>query len=146
MLDTTDFASNLLQANGFDANIASQNEPSTASYPRRRPARQLHRRPGGRGRILPGIGDDRSTTWETSDTMTTEAQNVKFRQQMKKQEANRQTPAKAKMLPREKIRIKGRCKLWGRARAVFRKFGICRICFRNLASDGVIPGVRKARW
>jgi ribosomal protein S14 len=40
----------------------------------------------------------------------------------------------------------GRCKLWGRARAVFRKFGICRICFRNLASDGVISGVRKASW
>jgi hypothetical protein len=39
--------------------------------------------------------------------MTTEAHNVKFRQQMKKQEANRQTPAKAKMLPREKIRIMG---------------------------------------
>ena len=78
--------------------------------------------------------------------MTIEAQNVKFRQQMKKQEANRQTPAKAKMLPREKIRIKGRRKLWGRARAVFREFGICRICFRNLASDRVIPGVRKASW
>jgi len=46
--------------------------------------------------------------------MTTEAQNVKFRQQMKKQEASTQTPAKAKMLSREKIRIKRRCKLCGR--------------------------------
>ena len=49
------------------------------------------------------------------------------------------------MLPREKIRIKGRRKLWGRARAVFRKFGICRICFRNLASDGVIPGGQEGK-
>jgi hypothetical protein len=46
--------------------------------------------------------------------MTTEAQNVKFRQQMKKEEASTQTPAKAKMLRREKIRIRRRCKLCGR--------------------------------
>ena len=63
--------------------------------------------------LRPGIGDHKSTS-ETSDTMTTEAQNVKFRQQMKKQEASTQTPAKAKMLSREKIRIKRRCKLCGR--------------------------------
>ena len=63
--------------------------------------------------IRPGIGDDKRT-WETSDTMTTEAQNVKFRQQLKKQEARTHTPAKAKMLSREKIRIKRRCKLCGR--------------------------------
>jgi small subunit ribosomal protein S14 len=29
---------------------------------------------------------------------------------------------------------------------VYRKFGVCRICFRNKASDGLIPGVRKASW
>ena len=39
-----------------------------------------------------------------------------------------------------------RCKLCGRGRAVYRKFGICRICFRNMASDGLIPGVKKASW
>ena len=39
-----------------------------------------------------------------------------------------------------------RCKICGRPRAVFRKFGICRICFRNMASDGLIPGVKKASW
>ncbi len=78
--------------------------------------------------------------------MTTAAHNAKFRKQMAKLEASRQTPDKVKMLPRERIRIKRRCKLCGRARAVYRKFGICRICFRNLASDGLIPGVRKASW
>jgi len=78
--------------------------------------------------------------------MTTEAQNVKFRRQMAKLEASRRTPDKVKMLPRERIRIKRRCKLCGRARAVYRKFGICRICFRNMASDGLIPGVQKASW
>jgi len=78
--------------------------------------------------------------------MTTEAQNVKFRRQAKKYEASRRTPDKVQMLPRERIRIMRCCNLCGRARAVYRKFGICRICFRNLASDGLIPGVRKASW
>ena len=36
-----------------------------------------------------------------------------------------------------------RCKLCGRPRAVYRKFGICRICFRKLADQGLIPGVRR---
>ena len=71
--------------------------------------------------------------------MTTEAQYVKFRKQMEKLEANRRTPDKVKLPPRERIRIKRRCKLCGRARAVYRKLGICRICFRNLASDGRYP-------
>ena len=39
-----------------------------------------------------------------------------------------------------------RCKLCGRPRAYLRKFGICRICFRELAYKGQIPGVRKASW
>ena len=51
-----------------------------------------------------------------------------------------------KLRPRDKIRIRLRCKLCGRPRAVYRKFGICRICFRNLASDGLVPGVKKASW
>jgi ribosomal protein S14 len=78
--------------------------------------------------------------------MTTAAQNAKFRKQMAKLEASRKTPDAVKMLPRELIRIKRRCRLCGRARAVYRKFGVCRICFRNLASDGMIPGVMKASW
>jgi ribosomal protein S14 len=79
-------------------------------------------------------------------SMTTQAQNVKFRRQMAKLEASRRTPDKVKMPPREQIRIKRRCNMCGRARAVYRKFGICRICFRNMASNGLIPGVRKASW
>ena len=55
-------------------------------------------------------------------------------------------PDKVKLRPRDKIRIRLRCRLCGRPRAVYRKFGICRICFRNLASDGLIPGVKKASW
>jgi ribosomal protein S14 len=77
--------------------------------------------------------------------MTTKAQNVKFHRQMKKLQASLR-PGQVKMLPRDQIRIKRRCNLCGRARAVYRKFGICRICFRNLASNGLIPGVMKASW
>ncbi len=39
-----------------------------------------------------------------------------------------------------------RCKLCGRPRAYIRKFGLCRICFREMASDGKLPGVTKSSW
>ena len=39
-----------------------------------------------------------------------------------------------------------RCRLRGRPHSVLRKYGICRICFRELAYKGEIPGVRKASW
>jgi small subunit ribosomal protein S14 len=55
-------------------------------------------------------------------------------------------PKTLKTRPRDKIRIRQICRLCGRPRAVFRKFGVCRICFRSMASDGLIPGVRKASW
>ena len=78
--------------------------------------------------------------------MAITSKRVKFQRQLKQLEAARRDPVKNKMRPRDKIRIRLRCKLCGRPRAVYRKFGICRICFRNMASDGLIPGVRKASW
>lgn len=45
-----------------------------------------------------------------------------------------------------KARYRNRCQLCGRARAYMRKFGMCRLCFRELALKGEIPGVRKASW
>jgi small subunit ribosomal protein S14 len=39
-----------------------------------------------------------------------------------------------------------RCQFCGRRRAYYRKFGVCRLCFRSLALLGQIPGVRKASW
>jgi small subunit ribosomal protein S14 len=53
---------------------------------------------------------------------------------------------KAKRKPRYPVRAYTRCELCGRPRAVYRKFHICRICFRVLANEGRIPGVRKASW
>lgn len=48
--------------------------------------------------------------------------------------------------PKFKVRAYTRCTMCGRARAVYRKFGICRICLRNAAHRGEIPGMRKASW
>ncbi|MCA9740018.1 MAG: type Z 30S ribosomal protein S14 [Deferribacteres bacterium] len=45
-----------------------------------------------------------------------------------------------------RVREYNRCKKCGRPRAYLRKFGLCRLCFRDLALDGKIPGVRKASW
>ena len=53
---------------------------------------------------------------------------------------------KSKRTPKYPTRRYNRCQLCGRPRAYYRKFQICRICFRKLASEGVIPGVRKASW
>jgi small subunit ribosomal protein S14 len=53
---------------------------------------------------------------------------------------------KAAKKPKFAVRAYTRCQLCGRPRAVYRKFKICRICFRNLANEGKIPGVKKASW
>lgn len=45
-----------------------------------------------------------------------------------------------------KIRYRNRCRLCGRSRAYMRRFGLCRLCFRELALKGEIPGVKKASW
>ena len=47
---------------------------------------------------------------------------------------------------RFKVRAYTRCSRCGRPRAVYRKFGICRICLRDLAHQGVIPGMTKSSW
>jgi len=48
--------------------------------------------------------------------------------------------------PRFKVRRYTRCKNCGRARAFMRRFDMCRLCFRELALAGKIPGVTKASW
>ncbi|HHV60257.1 MAG TPA: type Z 30S ribosomal protein S14 [Clostridiaceae bacterium] len=53
---------------------------------------------------------------------------------------------KALRKPKYRTRTHNRCKLCGRPHAYLRKFGICRLCFRDLAYKGQIPGVRKASW
>lgn len=59
--------------------------------------------------------------------------------------------AKKSMIVREtrrkyEVRVRNRCKRCGRPRAYIRRFGLCRICFRELALQGQIPGVVKSSW
>ena len=53
---------------------------------------------------------------------------------------------KSNSKPKFKTRGYNRCSICGRPRAYYRKFGICRVCLRNLAHEGAIPGLRKASW
>lgn len=53
---------------------------------------------------------------------------------------------KAKRKPKFKVRRYNRCPLCGRPRGFLTRFNMCRICFRNLATEGLIPGVTKASW
>ncbi|ACV69336.1 MAG: type Z 30S ribosomal protein S14 [Thermodesulfobacteriota bacterium] len=54
--------------------------------------------------------------------------------------------AKAKRKPKFSTRAYNRCPICGRRRSFIRRFGICRICFRNMALAGELPGVRKSSW
>ncbi|MDA8334441.1 MAG: type Z 30S ribosomal protein S14 [Peptococcaceae bacterium] len=53
---------------------------------------------------------------------------------------------RANRVPKFSVRSKNRCKFCGRPHGYMRKFGICRICFRELSYRGEIPGIRKASW
>lgn len=53
---------------------------------------------------------------------------------------------RAKKPPKYSTRIVRRCWRCGRKRGYMRDFGLCRICFRELASKGEIPGIKKASW
>lgn len=54
--------------------------------------------------------------------------------------------ARAKKTPKFSTRIVRRCFRCGRKRGYMRDFNMCRICFRELASRGFIPGIKKSSW
>lgn len=54
--------------------------------------------------------------------------------------------AKQKKHQKFAVREYNRCQLCGRPHAYMRKYGICRVCFREMASNGEIPGVKKSSW
>ena len=63
----------------------------------------------------------------------------------------KETVAKTSMIEREKkrkypTRVRNRCERCGRPRGYMRRFRLCRICFRELANEGKIPGVVKSSW
>lgn len=53
---------------------------------------------------------------------------------------------KARRPQKYAVRVHNRCSRCGRPRGYLRRFGLCRICFRELAHQGVIPGVTKSSW
>ena len=53
---------------------------------------------------------------------------------------------KQQKTPKFKVRAYTRCKVCGRPKAVYKKFGLCRICLRKMAHAGELPGVTKASW
>ena len=53
---------------------------------------------------------------------------------------------KAQKKPKYKTRQVNRCRICGRPRGFLRKYEMCRLCFRKLASEGLIPGVTKSSW
>ncbi|MDD9951639.1 MAG: type Z 30S ribosomal protein S14 [Zetaproteobacteria bacterium] len=54
--------------------------------------------------------------------------------------------AKSQRAPKFSTRAYTRCNKCGRPKAVYRKFGLCRICFRTMALKGLLPGILKASW
>jgi small subunit ribosomal protein S14 len=60
--------------------------------------------------------------------------------------ARKQAFAKMKKTPKFSTRQKSRCEVCGRPRGYYRKFKLCRICLRQLALQGDIPGVTKSSW
>ncbi|MBI2025069.1 MAG: type Z 30S ribosomal protein S14 [Candidatus Harrisonbacteria bacterium] len=60
--------------------------------------------------------------------------------------AKKSVIARSQKKPKFSTRIVRRCFRCGRKRAYMRQFGLCRICFREMASRGEIPGVRKSSW
>ena len=77
---------------------------------------------------------------------------IEFKEQARKEYVNGQIPwdvqRKLQNLPRNSSpsRIRRRCKLCGRAHAVYKKYGLCRLCLRKYTMQGYVPGLRKASW
>ncbi|MDD4187870.1 MAG: type Z 30S ribosomal protein S14 [Bacilli bacterium] len=60
--------------------------------------------------------------------------------------AKKSLVVKQQKTPKYKVRAYTRCNRCGRPHGVMRKFGLCRICFRELANKGQIPGIKKSSW
>jgi small subunit ribosomal protein S14 len=61
-------------------------------------------------------------------------------------EAKEYKARKLKEKSKHKTEVYNRCEVCGRSRAYMRHYGLCRICFRKMASEGKIPGVKKSIW
>jgi len=60
--------------------------------------------------------------------------------------ARKALKVKAQRTPKFRVRSYNRCQICGRPRAFMRRFGMCRICFREMAHRGLLPGIVKSSW
>ena len=60
--------------------------------------------------------------------------------------AKKSLEVKARRKPKFKTRVIRRCIKCGRVHGYMRRFGLCRICFREMANKGLIPGIKKSSW
>ncbi len=105
-------------------------------YDRRRgvrPARRAGHALRPRRAARPASRASPASPWRRKETLETHGQDV----------PDRPRPARP---PKYKTRAHSRCRRCGRPRAVYRKFGLCRICLRELAHNGFIPGMTKSSW
>jgi len=80
-------------------------------------------------------------------TLSKEAFLLRKRQDLNvKNMAKKSVIARSQKEPKFKSRVVRRCFKCGRKRGYMRKFGLCRICFREMANQGLIPGVKKSSW
>jgi small subunit ribosomal protein S14 len=63
---------------------------------------------------------------------------------MKEKEARRRALAAKGKYPR--VSLRNRCNMCGRPKGYYRDFGLCRLCFRKMAHEGLLPGVTKSSW
>jgi small subunit ribosomal protein S14 len=84
-----------------------------------------------------------SRAWEKRQVLKAKISSPKTDEQDRLEAIN-----KLNKMPRDtsKIRLRNRCQLTGRSRGYLRKFKLSRICFREMANNGLIPGVFKASW
>lgn len=81
--------------------------------------------------------------WEKREQLRNTARDVKL-----SEEEREQARIALNKMPRDssEIRLRNRCQITGRARGYLRKFKLSRLTFRELASNGMIPGVTKSSW
>lgn len=84
-----------------------------------------------------------SRCWEKRQALKAKISNPKTDEEDRLEAIN-----KLNKMPRDasRVRLRNRCKLTGRPRGYLRKFKLSRICFREMANNGLIPGVVKASW
>ena len=122
------------QPRGMDITIV------TTADDERRPARPCSRRTASPSRRAPTPTTSRAR--RSARAPATAARRSELTSDMAKKALINKANAK----PKFKVRAYTRCQRCGRARSVYRKFGLCRVCLRELAHAGEIPGLTKSSW